>query len=416
MVELNKAKIIMKKTGKNKELLRPEQLLKELLLFRKGQGLTHLKLNETTQLKRVVATHTGLPERELSAGQLHAYLLYEIEKLGRGPKTEALKHAFALTDKNAQPTLTERRQDLAFQLGRHPDTIKAYENQALQELAYRLSRVDEKIVPHTTKASAAPAERPTPDHLRALKNAATESLTGLYSLGKNGSKILQTLGRSSHPFLDVNYYCALSPSDKGPKWYKFVIKYQFKTARTTFRLGACASPLDTGTLMATGLVDDIIQFDDSADLSHETSMEAWRLVVRDTHKNISKTLAFSELSRQDTKNLLEGVWQLDPSHCRILETTVPEEFHNSNVIYEIRATLDLDFDGHYAFWEAPSLMYLNTINIDLSGFSNQGESRFSVKPFLGNLFPAVIESEQRIFHLSVNSWITSGHGVAIIWR
>lgn len=405
----------MKKIRKNKEYLLPELLFIELLQFRKGQGLTHWKLKEATQLRRVVAKHIGLPEKELSAGQLHTYLLYEIEKLGSGPKTEALKHAFALTGNGVQHTLTERREDFAFQLGRHPDTIKAYETQALKELAYRLGRADEKVAP-VVRVPIAPANQTIPDHLRALKNAATESLTGLYSLGKNGSKILQTLGRSSHPFLDVNYSCSLSPSERGPKWYKFVIKYQFKTARTTFRLGTCASPLDTGTLMATGLVDDIIQFDDSADLSSETSMDTWRLMVHDAQKGISKTLAFSELSRQDTKNLLEGVWQLDPASCRILEVTVPETFHGSDVVYEIRATLDLDFDGHYAFWEAPSLMYLNTITIDLSGFSDQDKSRFSVKPFLGNLFPAVVESDRLIFHLSVNSWITSGHGVVIIWR
>jgi hypothetical protein len=415
MLQLKKAKNIMKKTGKNKEHLQSELLFKELLQFRKGQGLTHWKLKEAIQLRRVVAKHIGLPEKELSAGQLHSYLVYEVEKLGSGPKTEALKHALALTGKGTQQTLTERRQDFAFQVGRHPDTVKAYETHALKELAFRLSRADEKIAPVVTTPVVS-VEHPTPDHLKALKNAATESLTGLYSLGANGSKILQTLGRSSHPFLDVNYSCVLTPSDKGSKWYTFDIKYQFKTARTTFRLGTCASPLDTGTLMATGLVDDIIQFDDSADLSSERSMEAWRLVVHDTQKGVSKTLTFSELSKSDTKQLLEGVWQLDANNCRILEATVPETFRGSDIVYEIRATLDLDFDGHYAFWEAPSLMYLNTITIDLSSFGDQHKWRFSVKPFLGNLFPAVVESEQLIFHLSVNSWITSGHGVAIIWR
>lgn len=405
----------MKKTGKNYELEQSELLFKELLQFRKGQGLTHWKLKGATQLRAVVAKHTGLPEKELSASQLYTYVLYEVEKLGSGPMTESLKHALALTGKVTQQTLTERREDVAFQLGRHPDTVKAYENQALKELAYRLSRANEKTVP-LPKTPVLAVGQPTPNHVKALKNAATESLAGLYSLGKNGTKILQTLGRNSHPFLDVDYWCSLSPSDRGSKWYKFVIRYQFKTAKTTFRLGTCASPLDTGTLMATGLVDDIIQFDDSADLSRETSMESWRLVVRDAQKGISKTLTFSELSKQDTKSLLEGVWQLDPNSCRILEVTAPETFRGNDVIYEILATLDLDFNGHYAFWEAPSLMYLNTITIDLSGLSNQDKGRFSVKPFLGNLFPTVVESERRIFHLSVNSWITSGHGVAIIWR
>ncbi len=139
-------------------------------------------------------------------------------------------------------------------------------------------------------------------------------------------------------------------------------------------------------------------------------------MVHDVQKDTSKVLAFTELSKQDTKSLLQDVWQLDPNSCRILEVTLPNTFGDSDAVYEIRATMDLDISGHYAFWEAPSLMYLNTITIDLSGFGEQDNWRFSVKPFLGNLFPAVAESGRRIFNLSVNSWITSGHGVIIIWR
>ncbi len=407
---------MMKKTGRNKEQPQAELLFRELLQFRKGRGLTHWKLNEAVQLKRVVARHIGLPEKELSAGQLHAYLLYEVGRLEIGPVTEALRHAFAINWKGNHRTLTERREDLALQLGRHPDTVKAYENQAIKELAHRLGRTDEKDVSPGRLATTT-VEQPTPSHLKALRNAATESLTGLYSLGKNGSKILQTLGRST-PFLDVDYVCWLSPSERGPEWYKFIINYKFRTTRTTFRLGTCASPLDTGTLMATGVVDDIIQFDDGTDLSKELQsvlVENWRLVAYDSQRDISKVLPFSELSKHETKKLLDGIWQLDPANCRILEVTVPEAFRNGNVTYEIRATMELGADG-YAFWEAPSLMFLNTITIDLSGFSGQDTPRFSVKPFLGNLFPAVVESERRVFHLSVNSWITSGHGVAIIWR
>jgi hypothetical protein len=409
----------MNKTGKNKEHSQAELLNKELQQFRKGQGLTYWKLKEAVQLKNVVARHIGLPEEELSAGQLHAYLLYEIEKLGNSPMTEALRQAFAIDSPDGSQTLTQRREDLALQLGRHPDTIKAYENQALKELSYRLGRTDSRgAVVAPVRWEVAPTEQPLPTHLKALKNAATESLTGLYSLGENGSKILQTLGRSTQPFLDVDYFCSLLPSDRGPQWYKFTINYRFKTAKTTFRLGASASPLVTGTLMATGIVDDIIQFDDGTDLSKELRSvlaEDWRLVAHDVQRNISKVLQFSELSKQDTKNLLDGFWQLEPDDCRILEVTVPDAFRGSEMIYEIRAVMDLGADG-YAFWEAPSLMYLNTITIDLSGFSDQENPRFSVKPFLGNLFPTVAEAERRIFHLSVNSWITSGHGVAIIWR
>ncbi|HEX8763082.1 MAG TPA: hypothetical protein VF733_04985 [Candidatus Saccharimonadales bacterium] len=406
----------MNKTGRNKERLQAELLFRELQRFRKGQGLVHWKLKEATYLKKVVAIHLGLPEKELSAGQLYSYLLYEIEKLGQGPATEALRHAFAINRRDAPRTLTDRREDLALHMGRHPDTVKAYENQAIKELAYRLGRAD--IRTPQSRVAAAPIERATPDHLRALKNAATESITGLYALGENGSKILQTLGRSRQPFLDVDYSCSLSPSERGSEWYKFSFEYRFKTAKTTFRMGACASPLDTSTLMASGVVDDIIQFDDSADLSSEVLLEGWHLVAHDTQQGTSKVLAFSEVSKQERKNLLDGVWQLDPDKCRILEVTVPDVFRHDAVTYEIRATMQLDINGHYAFWEAPSLMYLNTITIDLSNFGDdaKGGLQCSVKPFLGNLFPTVVESERHVFHLSVNSWITSGHGVAIIWR
>ncbi len=103
----------MRKTGKNKEHLPADLLFGELLRFRKGQGLTYWKLEAAAQLKKIVARHIGLPEKELSAGQLHAYLLYEIEKLGTGPMVDALRHAFAINVSGGHQTLTERLKDFA---------------------------------------------------------------------------------------------------------------------------------------------------------------------------------------------------------------------------------------------------------------------------------------------------------------
>lgn len=408
----------MVKKGKNSAETQTSLLHHELRQLRKGNGLTHSKLRQSKQLQKIVAKHVGLSEAELSTGQLYSFLVYELEELGNSIEIDSLKNAFALSQKNNPRALTERREDFALQVGRHPDTIESYENRTLEELVHRLMMrpAGHKKPSEVAKVSPPIAKRVTDDPYDSLKKAAVVCLNGLYSLGDEGASILQAFDHSPRPFLDVHYTCALSPSEQHPDRYTFNINYRLKTTKTTFRLGVCTTAQDTGVLMAAGLVDEIMQLSSDVDITSEVStiVKRWRIVIHDPQKPGSTTLRLSEVSARERQQLLSNVWQLDADACRIVEATVPEVFHDADVIYEIMADLDIHSDEHYAFWEAPSLMYVNTVTIDLSKVKNLAD--FTVKPFLGSRFPTVLESKTHIFHLSVNSWVMPGHGVAIIWR
>ena len=409
----------MNKTGKSSDHVLSVRLLTELQQLRKGRGLTAWKLRDTTELKRIIAKHVGLNVTDVSTYQIYSYLLYEINQLGQENVALALRSAYAIGQENNPRTLTDRRLDLAMQLDRHADTIKAYENEALRTLTHRLvSPSHHAPLPKLPVAATKPISAPVTRDNEPLRTIAVESLAGLYDLGAHRSEILRGFGRSPQPYMDVDFECAFMPSERGADWYTYKFLYRFQSAKDVFRIGIAFSTKETGLLMASGLVDDVVQLNTVPDYDREIPkiLKRWRFAVRKTSTDPVKMLSFSEISEGERYALLDPIWQLKAENCRIIEVRVPDEYQLPSAVYELRAKIDLPVTEHYAYWEAPGLMYLNTIKIDVSQFPNRKKWHFYIKPFLGTAFPPMMEADGDVFLLPASSWVMVGHGIAVIWQ
>lgn len=405
----------MNKLVEKNESYLQSKLIGELQLLRKGSGLLPWKLPHMDTIRQCVAKQVGIDADALSMNQMNIHLLYEIDQLGEGEIVQALRNAYALGQETTPQSLTKRRYDLALQTKRHPDTIKAYENRAITRLAHRL------LARYTTKPihqAATSGRGVVPDHeimQKALQHTVTEGLGGLYALGSHGSDLLRAFGRNRHPYLDANIECLLLPSERGSEWYTYEFRYQFHCAKEVFRIGVVSSFQDSGVLMASGLFDEVTQLNEGADLEHEMEniIKNWRFFIYDSQTGTKESFAFTELSRYTRLELLEPVWQVDANNCRVLEVQIPKA---KTSYFELHIRTDLRINEHYAYWEAPGLMYLNTITVDVSHFPDRKKWKFFLKPFLGTAFTGPIESDEDRLILPAHSWIMNGHGIAIVWQ
>ena len=397
------------------EINRQTQLVRELQLLRKGSGLLPWKLPHMTTIRHCIAQQLGVDADTLSMNQMNIHLLYEIDRLGEGEIVRALRNAYAIGQEALPRSLTKRRYDLALQTKHHPDTIKAYENRAITRLAHRLlSRYSTKPLYQAAKDGRGII----PDYetmQKALQHSATESLGGLYALGTHSSEILRAFGRNPHPYLDANIECHLLSSERGSEWYTYEFRYQFHCAKEVFRIGVVSSFQDSGVLMASGLFDEVTQLNEDADLEHEMEniVKNWRFFIYDSKTGNKQSFAFTELSVYSRLELLESVWQVDANNCRVLEVQIPK---NDTSYFELHIRTDLRISEHYAYWEAPGLMYLNTITVDVSHFPDRKKWKFFLKPFLGTAFTGPLESDEDRLSFPAHSWIMNGHGIAIVWQ
>lgn len=384
----------------------------ELQQLRKGAGLVTWKLEQAQAVKAAIAMQLEMSPDALALPQIHAYLLHEINNLNNTDGAEALKNAYRI-DASLSPTLTRRRSEFSIQINRHSDTIKAYEDQAIEELTHRLL--------------APPANRPSqtrstvannPSQEGALQRAATESLAGLYQFGNHKKEIVRMLGKNPNPYLDANVECILSASKRGSNWYTYRYRYTFRSTKTNFRIGITASAHDTSALIASGLFDEMIQLNEGVDYDQELPgiITNCRFVVHDIQNNLQQSLWFAEMDAPKRRELLGRTWQVDADECRVIELQVSPVDSNDSVFYELRIDYDLRVDEHYAYWETPGLMYLNTLTLDISGFPERDKWQFFLKPFLGTAFTGSFDPSGNRFTLPANSWISAGQGIVAIWQ
>src|SRR5688500_19929611 len=109
------------------EYNRRDFLEEELHSLRKGVGITFLKLEQLTTLHACIASRTGIEPANLTLDQVRAYLQYELDSLGEGIEGRAVRNAFALDYEDAPGNVTQRRAQMAKQLGCHPDTVERSE-------------------------------------------------------------------------------------------------------------------------------------------------------------------------------------------------------------------------------------------------------------------------------------------------
>lgn len=403
---------------------RPEnerQLLlqRELQLLRKGTGLTKWKLQEAPELLRIIAGRLEVNMEALSLDQAYAYLLYELSELDETEMMQALRNAYSIGLDGAPAGLTRRRLDFALQMHRHPDTVKAYENRAIQQLAHLLVAPVRLPAPRIA-ATAMRSEVVDSDDraIKALQRSVSEGLAGLYELGTHGPEILKAFGRHKKPYLDANITCSLLPSKRGKDWYTYDYRYTFHASKNIFRVGIVTSSQNSGILMKSGFVDEVTELCADADFELEMPniLSDWRFIAHNIQEGTQQPYWFTELDVNDRRELLDSVWQLDSDDCRIIEIKLPPKISNTEMLYEVHALTNLRVNERYAYWEAPGLMYVNTVTVDVSRFPERERWKFFIKPFLGTAFQGKLEASGDRYTLPASTWLMLGHGICISWQ
>lgn len=389
-----------------------DKLIDELQQLRKGSGMQPWKLQHMEALRKKLALCLGVDPTLLSMSQMHSQLLWELGELGDGDETEALRRAYAVGHETHPRSLTARRLDFALQIKRHPDTVKAYEDQAIAQLAHRLQNRGIASINGISREIAATDSNVLTDTLR---RTVAEGLSGLYSLGIHSMEVLQILGRNRFPYLNANIECTLTPSNRGEDWFAYHFSYHFYFTKHTFRLGVVTSLQDSSILTASGLFDEVacVSRDDfEGDIA--ILLEAWRFTAL-VNDGTEKELMFTEVNEFNRQQLLEGVWQIDEANCRVIEVVVPPSIAGVTSAYRLETTTHLPL-GQCAYWEAPGLMYVNSITFDVRQFPGYLEREFHLKPFLGVAFSSALQPHQGRFVLPVHGWVTHGHGVMVVWQ
>lgn len=389
-----------------------DKLVDELQQLRKGSGMRPWKLQHMELLRKKLALCLGIDPILLSMGQMYSQLLWELGELGDGDEVAALRSAYAIGHDTHPRSLTARRLDFALQIKRHPDTIKAYEDQAIVQLAHRLQSRGITSVSSISREVASTDSAILTDTLR---RTVAEGLSGLYSLGIHSMEVLQILGRNRYPYLNADIECTLKPSDRGKNWFAYHFSYQFYFAKTVFRLGVVTSLQYSSILTASGLFDEVACVS-SEDFEGEIAklLKAWQFTAV-ANDDTRKILQFSEVDGFARQQLLEGVWQIDAGDCRVIEVAISPEVASTAATYRLETTTHLPV-GQCAYWEAPGLMYVNSITLDVQHFPDHQKREFHLKPFLGVAFSSALEPLQGRFILPVHGWITHGHGVMVVWQ
>lgn len=407
----------MAKNGENSADSRRRKLVFELRSLRKGSGLTRWKLETARQLRAVLAEQTGIEAQHLTPAQLHAYLLEQLNKLGESIEAHAVRNAYALGHEDNPGKLTERRLAFAEKLGRHPDTIEAHENHGLDELANHLLSFQLAIESGETgdQWQLSHIERTT----NAARNMVAQGLADLYGLGTHAPEILATFGRRPSPYLDANVELVLLPSQRSKDWFVYKFRLAFRAQLDHFLIAIVQSAHDTEALMAAGVVDDVIQINATSDIDRElaTIAQDCSLLLKDTKNGTQQQLDLVPLDELAARDLLKEAWRVDGTSCRILKAELPERSRHQDLYYEFRCSVELHvYNEQFVYWNAPTLMYLNNITIDVSRFPNRNTWKFYMLPFLGATLPGAVEPTGDRYTLTAGCWVMQGHGIAINWH
>jgi hypothetical protein len=107
----------------------PSDLQSELRSLRRGVGLTLAKLGGSPAILAALGTN--------DPREAHRRLVAAVDQLGGRIQVQALRNAYAIGMRDPR-NLTVRRGDFSQFNNRHADTIEAYENEAIDELAAAL--------------------------------------------------------------------------------------------------------------------------------------------------------------------------------------------------------------------------------------------------------------------------------------
>ncbi len=397
------------------------RLLAELASLRKGRGIAPTKMHDKIVLREAMARAIGVDGNGITNSQIHNQLLIEIAKLPHTTPFTALRFALSLADEvKGEETLLQRRRTLARMLGKHPDTVIRYENQALDALVLRLKELGEEAG-YASEPQGSPADYRTLERLGVyrdvMRDTAVLSLSGLLPVADKASDLVHYLERTQRPYLDMTAEIRILPSNRGEDWYRLDVKYIFSGVRDTFRLVIVMNVEDGERLLAQGLVDDFHKINDQIDPRQEmrTILNSSRFVAHNHARNSQKLLRFQELQPDQVETLLQSAGNPVKARCRFLEVSIPRQWQSEDVTYEYRSTFSLRDDLHYVYWYAPNMMHIRKLIFDYSKFPDLDKWNFTVLPFLGNVAGDSVRGEHS-FTVRPNDWIMPGHGFALVWE
>ncbi|MET1033483.1 MAG: hypothetical protein ABWX94_03210 [Candidatus Saccharimonadales bacterium] len=403
-------------------------LIKELYTLRKGSGLTPWKLDNAVILRAITIEQTGIADNALLASHIQAFLHHEISGLRESIETRALRNAFAIGLEHNPQKLTARRNAFARTLNRHADTIEAYENRGIEQLTNQLMSLENPL--YLARRSSPRDDRNAPSSdftttseyqasdLPIARNMVTQGLSDMYGLGARAPEIHKIFRQSESPYLDTSVEWLMIPSARGEDWYTYKLRYTFRMQKERFRIGVSNSVHDLEILIASGVVDDTLKLNGVENLDTEIPgiIQNCGFMAYNEKKGTRTPLSLKELDADERTKLFEGIWQVDPKSCRILEVELSTNVGRPSA-YEYHWSFDMPIDGeHYVYWSAPGLMYLSNLRIDISRFPGRDTWQFSIVPFLGTLPQGSLETNGSSYSVSAGGWIMQGHGVAITWQ
>ena len=399
---------------------RHNKLKREIALLRKGHGISSVKLHDKLILREVIARAIGVENSSVTDSQVYSFLLMEIAKLPHTTAFTALRYSLSLTDEvKIDHTLYQRRRRLSPLLGKHPDTIIRYENQAINDIATRLEELAEAFVNSTkqTDGTDGPTQKRLMVRTKVIRDTAVLNLSGLLPIANHAPELVHYLEQSQRPFLDVSIDVKFLSSSRGKDWYRLDVKYVFTGVRETFRLAVVIDSQDGERLMTAGLIDEFHKLNDQIDPRQEirTIINNSRFTAHNHATSKQKLFRFTQLETSHEDALLQSVDKSLKNQCRFIEVTIPPEWQSEDVTYEYQSTFNLRDDIHYAYWYAPSMMYVKKLTFDYSNFPEIERWNFVSMPFLGNISDS---SARDTYSLTVrpNGWIMPGHGIALTWE
>lgn len=391
-----------------------DKLVDELTLLRKVSGVTPAKMHYKIALRGIAARAIGVDDNKITNSQIHSFLLGEIAKLPPTTPFTALRHAFGLAEiMTTDGKLSQRRRALALDLDKHEDTVVRYENQAISDLAAHLEAASGNTRPRTrTQTNTSP----TALH-RIIRDTVKLSLPGLLPVANRGPELLEYLEQSQRPYLETSVDIKLTPSSRGVNWYRLKVKYTFTGRRDTFRLAVVMNGEDGEQLLAQGLVDEFQKLNDTIDPRQEirTVRNNSRFMAYNPTLRSQKLFRFRELDPIQAQTLLQSTTRPLKAPLRVLEVKLPIPWQSEGIVYEYRSTFSLRDDIHYAYWYAPSMMFVKKISFDYSEFPQVDRFDFVTIPLLGNVTGNSTRKEYS-FVVRPNSWVMSGNGIVAVWE
>lgn len=392
----------------------------ELAALRKGDGLRPNKIVPGSTLHATLATIENSPAETYTQQRAHNRLLQEIAKLPDGPASYALRAAYGLEVPTGK--LMARRQTVAADLEKHRDTVKRYENKAIDELGSQLAsakaqtaRVRTAAVDNTTQTDGANLGL----HRQSLQTAASATIGGLLGIPHHAEPLVNILQASAPAYLDTDISVRITGSKKGNPWYRYHLKYQFFGSRPKFTLAAVLDAADGERLMAAGLIDEYCSINRSQNPQRDVRMlfNATSLSARRTDSGRTKNLPFMMLDAQRSEDLIRSLDHSLKGPCWIMQAEVPVEWQSEAVRYTYATSFDVLATLPYAYWYAPGLMYVRTLKWDYGQLVKQLPAGANLRfmSFTGAPTNGLFKHDNGVATLHLDNWLFRGHSLLCVW-